>query len=220
MTVQTVVEPGTQTDSEAGWPPAPGYWTDEDWRRLVKTNLRYEVVKGVLYEIVTPAPRHQAVSRNLAHSLLSFVEAHTRGEVYYAPVNVFLPCPETMVQPDLLFISEERRDTVYPDVGVFGSPDLIIEILSPGDWLKDRKEKFALYLEAKVREYWIVDPRLVRIEVYVLRGPQYELLDWWETGDMAHSEVLPGFTVAVDEVFVADQANGSMGPVMVQEREE
>lgn len=218
MTGQTMVEPEIQTGSEAGWPPAPGQWTDEDWHRLAKISLRYEVIKGVLYEILTPIPCHQAISRNLAHRLLSFVETHSRGEVYYAPVSVYLPYPETMVQPDLLFISEERRDTVYPDVGIFGSPDLIIEILSSGDWLKDRKEKFALYTEAGVREYWIVDPQLKRIEVYVLRGPQYELLNWWKIGDAARSEMLPGFSVAVDEVFILIQADGGMGSVTVRER--
>lgn len=66
--------------------------------------------------------------------------------------------------------------------------------------MKSRREKFALYAETGVREYWIVDPKVGSIEVYALRGAEYELLGRWGAGEVAHSEILQGFSVAVDEV--------------------
>ena len=194
------------------WPPTPGQWTDADWQRLLAYDQRYEVIKGVVYGVHPPTPRHQAISRTLMYCLQSFTESYALGEVYYAPVHVLLPCPESLVQPDLLFISKTRLDIVHPGEGIYGAPDLIIEVLSPSDWRKDREEKFALYAETGVREYWMVDPKRSHIEVYILRDGQYELLGQWGSGEQARSEVLSGFEVRVDEVFnIVNAANQEGG---------
>jgi len=203
MSVQTPVmvkEPEPVT-AERPWPPPQGEWTYEDWLRLPDDGWRYEVIKGVLYMSPAPRPRHQLISGELGYRLQSFVRAQGLGQVYYAPVDVFLPDQETPVQPDLIFIAREHLDIVRLDEGIYGAPDFIVEILSPGDWLKDRKEKFALYAETGVREYWIVDPKISTIEVYTLREAEYELLGRWGAGEVARSETLPGFSVAVDEVL-------------------
>lgn len=205
MTVKepVVKEPEAKT-AERPWPPEQGEWIYEDWLRLPDDGWKYEVIKGVLYMAPAPRPRHQAISRELLYRLLSHVEAQALGEVYYAPIDVFLPEQETPVQPDLLFIARDRLDIVRPDEGIYGAPDLIVEILSPSDWYTDRKVKFPLYAETGVREYWMVDPKARTIEVYVLREATYELLGRWGAGEVARSEVLPEFEVAVDEVLSLD----------------
>ena len=73
--------------------------------------------------------------------------------------------------------------------------------MSPSNWLYDRREKFQAYQKASVPEYWIVDYRARTIEVFFLEKGTYALLNQYKSGDVAHSRVLEGFEVAVDEVF-------------------
>lgn len=223
MAIQTPVakepepaKPVLERSEGAGrpWPPEQGDWTYEDWLRLPDNGWRYEVIKGVLYVTPAPKPRHQAISRELEDRMWTFVKAHNLGQVFYAPIDVFLPGQETPVQPDIIFIARDRLDIVRPDEGIYGAPDLIVEVLSPSDWIKDREEKLALYAETGVREYWIVAPKpygakyydqslgkAPSIDVYTLREAGYELQGRWGMGEVARSEVLPGFSVVVDEIF-------------------
>ncbi|HIC88572.1 MAG TPA: Uma2 family endonuclease [Anaerolineae bacterium] len=199
---QPVLELKTEEGSqERFWPPAQGEWTYEDYLRLPDDGWRYEVIRGVLR--VVPAPReiHQRVSGGLFVALWSFVRDHQLGRVYEAPFEVILSDIATPVQPDILFISAERIEETITPQRVEGAPDLIVEILSPGNWLDDRREKFRVYEESGVREYWIVDPDGRVIEVFVLREGGYTLLGKWGSGEVARSEVLVGFEVAVDELF-------------------
>lgn len=104
------------------------------------------------------------------------------------------------MQPDILFIRNERLGIIGKKY-VEGTPDLIMEILSPSNWLYDRREKMQVYQEAGVNEYWIVDPRARAVEVCVLEEGAYLLVGQFERGDRAQSQVVAGFEVAVDEVF-------------------
>lgn len=67
--------------------------------------------------------------------------------------------------------------------------------------MDDRRLKFELYEEAGVREYWIVDPDKLEIEVFVLQEGSYQVLGRWGTGEAARSEVLAGFEVAIENIF-------------------
>jgi Uma2 family endonuclease len=195
---RVAMPPPAQVETE--W-PAQGEWTYEDYARLPDDGWRYEVIKGVLH--MTPAPRtkHQKAIGKLYSALTRFVEQHDMGDLYFAPIDVILPHHlATPVQPDLLFISKERLDIVKEQF-IEGAPDLIVEVLSPTNWLDDRRIKYEVYAEAGVREYWIVDPDLRTVEVFVLREGEYALVGRFGPGEKAHSEVLEGFEVAVDEVL-------------------
>jgi Uma2 family endonuclease len=186
--------------AEAEW-PAQGEWTYEDYARLPDDGWRYEVIKGVLH--MTPAPRtkHQKVVGKLYSALARFVEEHSLGDLYFAPIDVILSHRlATPVQPDLVFITKERLD-IIKDKFIEGVPDLIVEVLSSSNWLDDRREKYEVYAEAGVREYWIVDPNLRAIEVFVLRKGEYALVGKFGSGERVQSEVIDGFAVAVDEVL-------------------
>jgi Uma2 family endonuclease len=111
-----------------------------------------------------------------------------------------LPTQPVPVQPDIFFIRAERAD-IIGETQVRGAPDLVVEVLSPSNWMYDRREKFTLYQEAGVTEYWIVDPDLQTIEVSVLRGETFTLLGRWEMGEQAHSEALPGFIISLADLF-------------------
>ena len=134
---------------------APKTW--EDVLRMPDDGNRYEFIGGRLY--VTPAPvtRHQRVLRGLWSALIRIVMDSGRGEVLSAPLLVEFPGTGDRVQPDLLFVSRERR-AIIGEKQVTGAPDLVVEILSPSTAHRDRGIKLDLYARHGVREYWIADP--------------------------------------------------------------
>lgn len=189
----------TPTSALASW-PVQGQWTYEDWLRLPDDGYRYEVLNGVLYLAPMPSIRHQMILGHLAYALECFMRKHKAGEVLAAPCGVRLPGQPVPVQPDILFVSAARLDILGEEY-VEGAPDLVVEILSPSNWLYDRREKFQAYRLAGVSEYWIVDPAARTIEVFTLEGREYRLQGCYEAGQTVPSHVLPGFTVTVDEVL-------------------
>lgn len=182
------------------WPPPQGEWTYEDFLRLDEDTWRYEIIRGELFMAPPPSERHQYASHRLAVNFDNFVTSRKLGRVYTAPIGVILGNLATPAQPDIVFILAERLAAVVTEDGLHGAPDLIVEILSPSNWLADRRTKFELYQEAGVKEYWLVDPKLCVAEVFVLRGGKYELLGRWGAGESAHSEVIAGFQIALEEI--------------------
>ena len=189
---------------ELQWPPPQGRWTYEDYKRLPDDGWRYEVIEGELLMSPAPSTNHQRTSAKLQFAIMSFVESRKLGEVLDAPTDVRLGELASPVQPDILFIRQERLNIIKKD-WVEGAPDLIVEILSPSNWIDDRRAKYRLYAQAGVREYWIVDPDKRQIEVFVQRvhGSDYELIGRFGPGEQAASEVLTGFQIGVDEVCPA-----------------
>lgn len=200
MPPSTTVDMERHSVAERAWPPPQGQWTYEDWLRLPDDGWQYEVIKGVLY--MTPAPNtdHQLVSRELLWHMLNYIKQHGLGELFDAPIDVYLPGQETPVEPDLVFIATARQEIISKR-GIEDAPDLIVEILSPSNWWRDRRAKLPLYEETGVPEFWIIDPDLQTVEVYVLRDQQYVLLGQWGQGELVTSQALTGFQVAVDDIM-------------------
>ncbi len=181
--------------------PAQGDWTYEDYLRLPDDGWRYEVLKGALHLSPAPAPRHQAVLYNLTVLSAIFLQAHPIGRVYFAPIDVLLPGDlASPVQPDLVFLRNERRGLVS-ERAIEGAPDLIVEVLSPSNWLDDRRTKFEIYAEAGVEEYWLLDPRQKTVEVFALKSGVYELLGSFSGEEHVESRVWAGFSPVVAEIF-------------------
>ena len=149
-----------------------------------------------------PRPKHQESAGNLSGPLRQFVKERGLGKVYYAPIDVILPGLANPVQPDVLFIARERLDIVK-DEFIEGPPDLIVEILSPSNWLTERRTKFRIYAQASVREYWIVDTDARTLGVFVLRGSSFALVGKLGPGETVPSEVVAGFEIGVDEICPA-----------------
>lgn len=193
---ETVKSPNWTVKVAQLWPPQ-GQWTEEDYFALPDTNRFIELSEGELVMPPHPTNTHQAVVGSLYRLLWIFVDTHTLGTVRLAPLPVRL-WPGKIREPDILFVSKEHAHRI--DEQVYGPPDLVVEVLSPGTRRTDRLEKMGEYARAEVREYWIVDPAGQTVEVFVLRGGAYEILGKWGRGEEAHSEILPGFKVSVDEV--------------------
>jgi Uma2 family endonuclease len=122
------------------------------------------------------------------------------GLVLTSPVGVRLPGEATIVEPDVLFVGRARQAIVGDDF-IEGAPDLIVEVLSPSNWMLDRTRKLEAYRRAGVAEYWIVDYRARTVDVLVLEGSEYVQRGQYGVGDVASSEALAGFTLPVADIF-------------------
>ncbi|MDA1052526.1 MAG: Uma2 family endonuclease [Planctomycetota bacterium] len=132
---------------------------------------RHEIIEGDHY--VNPAPNtsHQRVSSRIHFQLFDQIEEPERGEVFAAPTDLQLTNHD-IVQPDLIVIMRERRLIITP-TKIKGTPDLIVEILSPSTEKNDCVLKKGLYERLGVPEYWIVDPDEHTVEQFVLRDGEY-----------------------------------------------
>jgi Uma2 family endonuclease len=139
--------------------------TWNDVQQMPDDGNRYEAIEGELH--VTPAPslRHQRISMRMTLILHRILVEPGLGELFFAPTGVEFPATEEGVQPDLLFVSNERRG-ILADPWIRGAPDLVIEILSPTTAGRDRGVKRKLYARQGVAEYWIVDPESESVEVW------------------------------------------------------
>jgi Uma2 family endonuclease len=150
-----------------------------------------------------PAPSfdHQGISSNLHVPLTLFVREHRLGFVRYAPLDVILS-PHDVVQPDLLFISNERAQIVTK-TNVQGAPDLVIEILSQSTYKKDETLKRDLYERSGVREYWIVDAQRQAVKVFRRSGVRFLAPQKLSAavGDVLTTPLLPGWALPVEEIF-------------------
>ena len=118
-------------------PASPGVkLTYDDFVLFPDDGKRHEIIDGE--HCVTPSPsrKHQQVSMNLTLLVGGWLESHPLGRLFYAPFDVMFS-EFDVVAPDLLYLSNERADTVLTDAGVRGVPELIIEITSPGTRTRD-----------------------------------------------------------------------------------
>lgn len=186
---------------QAAYPPQ-GEWTYEDYVHLPDDGWKYEVIEGVLYMTPSPNTKHQRAIVRILLKMGAYVAQKGLGEVFASPLDVILPNNlGTPVQPDVFFIRQERLGIVK-ERQIEGAPDLVVEVLSPSNWLDDRRVKFNVYSQAAIAEYWIVDPVQDTIEVFVLDDTQsYVLLDRFDRGDSVQSETIAGFNMPVKEVF-------------------
>jgi Uma2 family endonuclease len=180
--------------------PEQGKWTYDDWARLPDDGTRYEVIDGELYMTPPPSVPHQSALVYLVTKMSNFVESRGLGYVLPAPLGVRLPNQPVPLEPDIVFVSSARKAIIGREY-VEGVPDLLVEILSPSNWMYDRHEKFRLYQTSGVPEYWIVDYRAKTVEVFVLEEGEFTLIGKWGAGETASSRVLSGFQVAVTDVF-------------------
>ncbi len=178
--------------------PENNVLTYEDYLRL-EDEKRYELINGRLHEMPAPGFEHQEVLNTLNVLLYLFVRDKGMGKVLPAPFDVVLS-DTVVVQPDILFISNENLKNIK-NGRLFGSPDLVVEIVSPSSYKRDRYEKFVLYEKCGVKEYWIVLPGEKVIEVWCLKDGKYVLHSVAVEKGEVESCVLKGLKVKVEEVI-------------------
>ena len=160
-----------------------------------------QFIDGTVYMSPAPRPRHQDVLLHLAIALQAYAAEHG-GYVGFAPFDVFLE-PERVVQPDVFYLSAERRDRVS-ERGVEGAPTLVVEVLSPSTAYLDVSVKRRAYEEADIQEYWVIDPGERSVMVLTRETPGLAGLSRtayvYESGPVA-STALPGFEVEAASLF-------------------
>lgn len=162
---------------------------------------RWEIIFGEAYIVPAPYTKHQDLSRNLGIILVSFVSKKNLGKVYFSPTDVMLS-EETVVQPDLLFISKERLN-IITEKNIQGPPDLVIEILStdPKGVIKDRREKKSAYEQSGVKEYIIVDSTEKYVEHYYRVKGKYEGIGIYGEEDRFELKTIKGLVINLNKVF-------------------
>ncbi len=173
-------------------------YTYKDYLQI-EDEKRYEVMEGGLIMVPAPLTIHQRISRNVEVILCNFVKENRMGEVLDAPTDVVLS-EDVVVQPDILFISKERLN-IIEEAAIMGSPDLIVEVVSPSSASYDTIEKRGVYEKYGVKEYWLVFPQEKAIEVLTLENSIYrEFCKANKTG-VIRSKVLNGLAMDLTDVF-------------------
>jgi Uma2 family endonuclease len=163
-----------------------------------------ELIKGKIFKM-SPAPSdlHQNLSMNLSREISTFLK-NKKCKVFHAPYDVRLTKSvndtevTTVVQPDLCIICDQSKRDAR---GCNGAPDMIIEILSPATSKKDLTDKFDLYEEAGVKEYWVVYPHEQIIDVFFLRDGKYYLVKKYISDELIPVNIFDGFAIDMKDIF-------------------
>jgi Uma2 family endonuclease len=176
--------------------------TYDDFVLFPDDGKRHEIIDGEHYVTPSPNTKHQTVSANLHWLVRSWLEEHPVGRVFYAPYDVVFSDFD-VVEPDLLYLSNERAAAVITPKHVRGAPELVVEIGSPGTRPRDETIKRRLYERSGVSEYWIVDPDIDIVRVYRREGEKFgraiELAR--EEDDVLTTPLLPGLSIPLSRLF-------------------
>lgn len=135
----------------------------------IKDDHDYEIINGKIYMMSRPNMNHIKISKNIQKILEKYFESEI-CEVYPEP-DVFFDDENNFV-PDLVVLCDKNKEGYQ---GIYGAPDLVIEVLSPSTEMKDLCEKKDVYSKTGVKEYWIVDPTSKKITVYYLENNLLEI---------------------------------------------
>ncbi|WP_353484358.1 Uma2 family endonuclease [Haliscomenobacter sp.] len=198
--METIVAPITklsQLDPE-------GYYTYADYLNW-KFQERVELIRGHLFPM-SPAPNltHQRIAGNLYVPFWLHFK-NNPCQVFFAPFDVRLPISlkkgqaTTVVQPDICIICDSQK---LDEKGCNGAPDLVVEVLSPGNSQKEMREKYRVYEEAGVKEYWLVHPLDREVRIYALdeKGVFIGLAPVIQD-DILQSAIFPGLEIDLKAVF-------------------
>lgn len=176
-------------------PPITRY----DYQQMLEGPPYYQVVEGDLFMSPSPNLFHQAIAGTIYSLLSRFLEKKPLGQVFIAPLDVFLS-DLNVYQPDVVFISKQRRSLLTPH-GIEGAPDLVIEILSPGTARLDKGSKRKIYARTGVKELWLVEPESKVVQVFDLAVDTERPMATYNETSTLGSKVLPGLRIKARLVF-------------------
>jgi Uma2 family endonuclease len=176
-------------------------YTAEEWMSWDES-VRCEIIDGKLYMMAEPTIKHQDISANLITIFRNFLKGKP-CRAFHAPIGVRLNKKEqTGLESDIVIVCD--KDKYKNGKIIEGAPDLVVEILSPSTIRKDRVTKYFKYLQAGVREYWIIDPIEELVQVNILENGNYIGVPYDKT-DTIPVHILDGCTVDLNEVFTEEE---------------
>jgi Uma2 family endonuclease len=189
------------TDAPAVRGPKQGEWTYEDWETLLPDDgNRYEIIDGMVYMTTAPSNFHQYILKRLYRLVGIPAEDAGLADAYFAPIGVLMP-GATPVQPDFVLILKQNLSIIH-ERRIRGVPDLIVEILSPGNSEYDEGVKLDAYAHAGVPEYGVIDPKARQMRVYQLKASgQYGDPTRYNETDTIAFACLPTISFTVNDLF-------------------
>jgi Uma2 family endonuclease len=179
---------------------APVLMTIDDYFATPETLRPAELAFGVLRVADSPAPRHQSAVRKLLLALDRHVSERRLGEMWVSPLDVVLDAERALVvQPDLMFISNERASIVRDRVR--GAPDLVIEVLSPHPRIGKISEHLQWFAEYGARERWLVHQINRTVTVTQFAGRRASTQAVFQAADPIQSAVLPDFALSLGDIL-------------------
>jgi Uma2 family endonuclease len=174
--------------------------TIEDLERLPDDGQHYELIDGELLTMPPTGEEHNASSLSLLRQFLAYVDETGIGQLYIATQGFVLRRdPDTVLEPDIAIVIADRLRPPEERKGyVPGSPDFVVEIVSPTDRRGKIERKIRTYLDAGVRLLWLVDPIRRRVTVY---RPGYEPIEYSDDDVLDGHDVLPGLSIPVARAF-------------------
>ncbi|AFK86089.1 Uma2 family endonuclease [Thermoanaerobacterium saccharolyticum] len=174
----------------------------EEFLQMDKENEhRLEYFDGEVVYLESPSVEHQRVLLNIAAEFRNYFRGKS-CEVFISPLDVWLTNKEkttkVKVQPDLIVICDK---TGLMENAYEGVPALVIEIISTSNQAHDRIRKYSTYMEFGINEYWMVNPELKTVEVYVLEEDEYKQAAIYKGSDCAASQIFDGLNIHLKEVF-------------------
>ncbi len=173
--------------------------TYQDLIEIPNDRNRYELFEGELQVTAAPNAAHQGAVNNLAFLLTSHVRRHRLGFVFTAPFDVLLS-DISVVQPDLLFVSRERRRIILPGY-IRGAPDLVVELSSASTAHVDRQVKRQLYARHGVLNYWRLDVDRREFVADVLEDGAYRAVVTAHDDEMVSAPPFPDLAISLAEVW-------------------
>lgn len=170
---------------------------------------RRELWDGFI-KMMTPAPNlyHQEISSNLLKKMFINFDKHKNNcKLFHAPFDVRFPKNGekkdeqiyTVVQPDIVIVCDKNK---LDKRGCVGAPDFIIEIISPATAKRDMEDKYYLYEQQGVKEYWIAFPHEQVIQKFVLKEGKYEKNGTYEKGEKISVYVFDNeFQIDLNDIF-------------------
>ncbi|NER81074.1 MAG: Uma2 family endonuclease [Leptolyngbya sp. SIO1D8] len=177
-------------------------WTIADLDLFPEDGRRYEIIDGEL--IVTRAPRwsHQEVAGRIFAALDNWCLNTGAGRAALGPGIIFTD--EDNVIPDVVWASTERLNQLLNEAEhLTGAPELVVEVLSPGEKneQRDKQLKLKLYSQQGVQEYWIVNKNLRQVQVYRRNEAVLTLVLTLQDSDSLTSPLLPAFACPLSHIF-------------------
>jgi Uma2 family endonuclease len=173
--------------------------TVQDFMNTPEGPPYYQLIEGDLYMMPPPGSFPQDIAGNIFSMIREFLRKKPIGKAAIAPYGVFLN-EVNAFQPDVFFVTKERMDQ-FSKRGFEGSPDLVVEVLSPGTARFDKASKKLIYARSGVVEYWLVDPDAEEIQIFYfnesVQAPQLS----FGRRDSFTSPLLPGLKFLGEEIF-------------------
>ena len=174
--------------------------TAEDLLRLDGKGVKGELIRGVLCETMSVGGEHGEIVVNLVTELRNFVKPRRLGRLAASDAGVLLERrPDTVREPDIVFYSAEKIPAGERVTGYYEEvPDLVVEVVSPSNSLREVNDKARMWLSYGTRLVWVLHPNTRSVDVHPLGGEVATVIG---NDALSGGEVLPDFECSLSDIF-------------------